>query len=174
MPRTAIVVLLCVIAAPTYAQVFMPDRVSVKVGGDESLKGDVTSYIKRELRSLNDLVITDDNPRFSISVLIVRVRGVRGEDLGFSMSVVVTELSGRSLANIIKPESCGACVASSWGRALGETLPDMVEVQDHLLFTGGPDDLQTLCRNVVTGIDTDIFEPRRAIIQKSKDRTKKP
>ncbi len=171
--RSALAILFCAIAfTPIFAQTYLPDRVSVIVEGDTASRQEVASYLKRELRGLNDLVITDENPQFVISALIIPLESKAGDRRGYGLSVVVTDLSGEWLSRIIPPDARASCMAGNWALISG-LMPYLVELEYHGLFVGGLDDLQALCRDAVTAIDTKVFEPRRSIIQKAKDRARK-
>src|SRR4030095_7485509 len=67
-------------------------RISVVVScRDESLKNEITSFVSRELHALRDVVVTDENPRYTIRVVAFENRDLAGRKTGVTLSVLTVE-----------------------------------------------------------------------------------
>jgi hypothetical protein len=44
----------------------LPTRIQLKIGGNDSIKEEVMTFLKTELETLGDIIVTDNNPRYRI------------------------------------------------------------------------------------------------------------
>ena len=75
--------------SPSHAAERFSASVQVVVTGDEQLKNETASYIRRELRSLNDVVIVDSGADWVIELLIAELTNGIGAKLGLAISVTI-------------------------------------------------------------------------------------
>jgi hypothetical protein len=127
-----ILLLFCSSAVVTSAQTTKLFSVNVEVSGDYASEAE--SYLKRELRSLGDVVVTSKNPDYTIDLIIASVTapidGV-SKEVGLSFSWVT----------------------------LSHTPP--VGMTDHLLAGDGKDSLKKRCEKYIARFDVKNLEPRR-------------
>jgi len=142
-------------------------KVKLKIGGYR--KGEVASSLRRELRSLGDVVIADENPDYELNVfgMEMELRGDRSPR-GVILSIV-----------ILRPFNKESCLRSL--ERLGKLSPDQVKIfrnytdylyffyGDHWLSTCGPEELKGTCQRIVAKFDSQEFEPLRESHQKMID-----
>ena len=176
------VVLLALAGSTVFAQEERPKfsaRVQVSVGSKEgeiagsTLETDAASYIKRELRSLGDVVISDQDPRYYIEVLPMAMTYKSGRPAGsIAISVVVGErltktLAGRILKRYLKAEG---------GVFYDDFLLPLVSIEylarTHRIYSGGREDLRSLCERLVAAFDSETIEPARVEWQQFVDFSK--
>jgi hypothetical protein len=133
-------------------------RVSVSVSADKNIQGQIESYITRELRSLGDVIVTDDNPRWTLSIIALTTANVRGQKTGIAMSIVILE-----------PFCCSEYVANQ--------VPEDVKVSislltmglygysDHWLRICSPEDMRSLCTGIVADFDSKHLKKAREALQ---------
>ncbi|MDB6156293.1 MAG: hypothetical protein JWL90_4746 [Chthoniobacteraceae bacterium] len=80
------VMLLTLLASPVSAQRRRPTvRISLNVSADGSMNSTITSYLGREFRKLDDVIITDDKPLYRISCVAMRNRNQGGYFTGYTL-----------------------------------------------------------------------------------------
>lgn len=65
----------------------LPTRIQLKIGGNDSIKEEVMTFLKTELETLGDIIVTDNNPRYRIFIT-----GMDEPELFFA--VVITDALG--------------------------------------------------------------------------------
>lgn len=130
---------------------------------NDSLRTQIISFVSRELRSLRDVDITDDNPSFKISIVAIAVALKSGYEAGYAFSIVVTSPLGDwswALAKDLKPESKAV---------IAKLLAEQESLEDHRLLVGSFDNLRQDLTRFIAKFDTDKLEPRRRWRQQLKD-----
>ena len=155
-------------------------RVRVEVEADESIKSRILSYVKRELRSLSDVVLTDDNPKYRIEIVGIEEKTVGGLKSGISLSFIIAEqLDNNLMENLlsrcilvetrreIEQESKSFAENLADALKLRKTLVDSfrgyVKIRLHSLRTGPPDALREFLEEYVAKFDTEVLEEDRMI-----------
>jgi len=142
-------------------------RVKVSVSADENIKGTVTSYINRELRSLQDVEIVDRDPEWELQILAMEISTKGGYKTGIVLSVVIlSKFSNQFLLDR---------VADSYKEIVGNLTSSLYYYPDHWLRVGSNEDLKSLCNGIVADFDTRYLEESRKmhrqlmeILQKNK------
>lgn len=129
-------------------------RVSVHVSS-KSNEDQIKSYLSRELRQLDDVIVTDENPLFTISCVAVPI-GEQGRPLGWALSVTIESMLNVNVATMALPVAQRVPVL--------RFLPEGVLVE-HLLRTCGANNLQATCKEMVAGFDGKAFESARQFAQ---------
>ncbi|HYX40486.1 MAG TPA: hypothetical protein VE821_02250, partial [Pyrinomonadaceae bacterium] len=76
----------------TFSQESQPKfscRISLDITADDKIKGEISSYISRELRSLGDVVITDADPALKVEIVAIEVHS-ENSSIGYAFSVIVS------------------------------------------------------------------------------------
>lgn len=143
-----------------FAQEIKPfsGRVSVSVSASDNIKGEIESYISRELRSLGDIVVTDDNPRWILSIVALESTTKGGYKSGIELSIVILEPFDNSyLLNQVNETS----------KELISTMTSgLHSYSGHWLRVGSPEDLRSICNGIVADFDTQHIKPSRELWQK--------
>jgi hypothetical protein len=130
--------------------------VQVVISAPEGIRGEIMSYMTRELRSLPGVVVTDQDPVFKISVVAVTIN----DPLTTYAVSVVTEsmLPARTI------HALPILLASKLSKEdvdMIRKVPMYGAVASHELRTASPATLQALCRQEIAYIDGSSFEPFR-------------
>ncbi|NVM55777.1 MAG: hypothetical protein HWN66_18905 [Candidatus Helarchaeota archaeon] len=149
-------------------------RVKVDVTADENISSRIESYIKRELRSLQDITIVEDNANFRLSVIALELKTISGEKTGgIALSTVILSPVDVSLMvnllkvyDVIYPEKIVQAeeMIGTW---------EPCRFLDFSLQTGSAKDLKRLCEGVVADFDSEFLEIGRKTYQELKDKLEK-
>lgn len=136
-------------------------RVQVGVTADENIKGLITSYINRELRSLRDVEIVDKDPRWLLEVIAVEISTKGGYKSGVALSIVVLEKFDNSYLKSLMRET--------YEKDLVVLLTsNLYAVLNHWLRVGSHDDLRSICDGIVADFDTKHLEESRRSLRRLK------
>jgi hypothetical protein len=134
--------------------------VELSVSANDDIKSEIESYVKRELRNLNDIDLYSSKPRYEIQVV-----AISPSDL-VAISVVVIEIEDftTELTANLNNRNLPSKSKDSLIKALG--------VRKRLVFheirSSGLRSLESLCKGIVTKIDTEVFELHRIWIEVDK------
>jgi hypothetical protein len=154
---------------PTYAaEINNPQfsaKVKVSVSAPDDIKDLVSSYLNRELRSLNDVEIVDNNPDWEIEIVAMELKTVSGYKNGIAIStVILSPYNNQALSEFFKPEfkESGLLITSglSW-------------YSDQMLNVDSSDNLQELCKTIVADFDSRELEPSRKFFRNLKETRQK-
>jgi hypothetical protein len=138
----------------------------------------VRSYIARELRKLPDVVVTDVEPDYELSVVALETRTQTGAKTGYAMAVLVVDLTLRNEVAASEAQSyelLRKIIAKCPGEG-SEILDNSLKRQAHLLamnlakLAGEPklsirtfpqDSLEQQCRDVIAQFDGSELERSR-------------
>lgn len=136
-------------------------RVKVTVSAPDNIKGAVSSYLNRELRSLNDVELVDTKPEWEINVLAMELKTVGGYKSGVVLStVIINSFDNQMLSVFFQPnlKDIGLYMTSS-----------LSWYPDHWMNVGSTDDLQRLCKDIVADFDTKHLEESRKSFRRAKE-----
>lgn len=136
--------LLCCVSSPA-ADSKWNGTVSVQVMGDPQLISQVSSYLKRELRTLVDVTITDADPDFTLSVVSAHSTSGAGNHLGYILSVLVTSPFPTNLTDAL-PTHLENIIPTKW------IYTNYVSVNAHWVEYGPW--LKDVCVKVIADFDT--------------------
>jgi len=136
-------------------------RVSVSVSADENIKGLIESYIGRELRSLGDVVVTDEKPEWIINIVALELENRAGTKTGLALSIVILEPFNRILVQ--------GMLQRKYKEPALLLMKNLVEYNGHWLRVGSNDDLRQICSSIVADFDTQYLKARRELYQKILD-----
>lgn len=128
-------------------------KVRIDVTADNDIKNSVSSYLNRELRSLGDVDIVDNDYHWALSILAVQLTTIGGYKSGVAIStVILTPFTNAVFVGLFKPEY------RDGGLALTSNL---FQYPDQWLNVGQTDALQNLCKEVIAQFDTKYLEEQR-------------
>jgi hypothetical protein len=139
--RTAGLLLLAVLAAagqsskPTF-------RLEIRVSSrDSDVKAAVTRYLSREVRALNDVVVTDAEPQMTLDLIVTPIVILTGERAGYAISGVLV-----------------------FHESADTGMEGTARIGGHrLVFTKGTamSDVEETCKREVANLDANILLPLR-------------
>lgn len=127
--------------------------VSIDVSADSSIKSDIESYIKRELRSLNDIDLYDPKPNFEIQIVAIKP--------GSAIAISVVVLRKFDWTGYINSKLESKSIDVKTKEDLVKTLANEESVTQHFLFSDSAYNLSELCKTIVARVDTNTFEDER-------------
>jgi len=121
----------------------------------------VSSYLTRELRSLNDVELVDNNAAWQIKVVALELENVGGYKTGVALAtLIIAPYGNQILSGLFLPKCKDDGLAMTSGLAY---YPD-----DHVLKAGSTDHLQSLCKDIVTDFDKMYLEEDRRHLRQIK------
>lgn len=162
-------------------------KVKVNVTADNLLSSDISSAVRKELRKLGDAVSVDEEYDYKISIVAMKTKTqVSQQTIGLAFSILITKpvagyyicyLAGQRNADRVMSRKEAEEIESANEQIL-EALKGSVEVLSHYVFVGPQDDIDGMCRSIVSSFDTDVLEGDRKTHQKIQDfikaKAKKP
>jgi hypothetical protein len=139
--RTAnflLAIVLCAFAQPSKPTFRLEIRVSSR---DSDAKAAVTSYLSREVRAVNDVLVTDASPQMTADYVVDPVVSLTGERLGYAISAVLL-----------------------FHESADSGLEGTVRLGGHrLVFTKSTalGDVEETCKREIAVLDANVFVPLR-------------
>jgi len=128
-------------------------KVQVSVSANDNIKGQVESYIKRELRSLQDVTLVDEGADWELSILAMEVSTKGGYKSGVIISVVILSPFNNQIVSGMLQEKY---------KELGTNLTKgLYWYPDHWLRAGPVDQLRSLCVELIADFDSQQLEESR-------------
>jgi len=139
-------------------------RVDLQVSADETITGEVNSFLSRELRTLPNVRIEADRPDYVLRVMALEQKTLGGQKAGFAMSVLASEPLDTSTFSLL----VASCAESDTLQAsmLRTFAIGAERILNHWLRTGPSDDLRDCCVRIVADFDTQYLEPTRKFREK--------
>jgi len=126
-------------------------RVRVDVAAGDSIKSQVTSYINRELRALNDVTLADAEPEYILSIIASEIVDTTGNAVVYAIAVIAIRPFDETLiASMVQPKYKSTALNS---------LKGLTYYPASAQYWGS--DIQKLCRNVVADYDARVLEKER-------------
>lgn len=129
--------------------------VGVTINADDSIKSEIESYIKRELRSLNDIDLYATKPHFEIQLVAVKPNGI--------VAISVLVIRKRDFTTYINSKLTSKSIEPKIKNDLIENLAINDSVDQHFLFSDSLYNLSELCKSVVAKVDANTFEGERKL-----------
>ena len=130
-------------------------RVKVFVSADENIEGKIKSYINRELRSLGDVELVDDDSEFELEIVAIEQMTESGNKVGIVLSTVIsTKYDNWYLLTL---------VPASKKEELDKQTANLYFFPDHWVKTGPTRSLRKLCNEIVADFDTKHLENIRKL-----------
>ncbi|HEX8397834.1 MAG TPA: hypothetical protein VF644_10435 [Pyrinomonadaceae bacterium] len=146
-----LIVLLLILVQPIYSQK-KDFSISVDVQAkDKTTQNLVESYITRELRTLGDVDIKENEPFYRMTIIVLKNKSTDGLNIGYTLSIT-TSYRNKCLHSVKKdgkPDTY-ACYVSS----------------GHSVHIGGLGDLRSMCEEVVNEFDIETLKPTRDVFKK--------
>jgi len=136
-------------------------KVQLRVSGSDNIKGEALSYLSRELRLLNDIVLVDEGADWILSIIAMEISTTGGYKSGITVSVVVMQpLDNEALAEIFE-------LNSEKIKFFKELTSGFYSFEDHWIHTCGSDQLRATCRKIVADFDGNHLENAKKFQEKS-------
>lgn len=148
--------------------------VGLDISAHDEIKNQVYSYISRELRSLGDVKLVENDPNWTIQVVAMQIENKLKVKTGVAVSVVIIkrryvvktllyfcenflEISPQELM-----EKKGIDLEKSF-TILTDSLKD---IRGHSLRVGSTEDMQSICQGIVADFDAEHLKEDREVFKK--------
>ena len=155
---------------PILAQDKFEARVDFVLDVPESIENPFRRCIVQELKSLGDVTLTDRNPQYRITVMALPNK-TREEIIGFTFSVLVTRPFDE---NLLKPLLMSRNIGENEKRMLYVVGANYEKIEKASLLTSSPDELGSICRQIVSGFNDDLLEKDRLLWKSAWKLPRKP
>lgn len=123
-------------------------KVKVEISANDNIKELVTSYVNRELRTLNDVELVDEGPDRVLSILAVET-----DDSRVALSTVIySPFNNKLLVSRLASEH-----KELWRDVTSRLVFRPVQA----LYTDRSDNLQKICKKIVASFDANELEADR-------------
>ncbi len=145
--------------------------VELNITADKEITNEVYSYISRELRSIGDVKLVEDNPDWVINVVAMQTKNIAGHSTGVAFSVVVVaELhSVPILLEIVKwtfgisPKELRETQYMGLENSFTAVTAGQSAIQAHYLRVGSTENVQRICQGIVADFDAEQLKNAREI-----------
>lgn len=131
--------------------------VKVNVAANDNIKGQIESYIKRELRSLSDVTVVDEEAEWELQIVAMEPATKGGYKTGIILSVVIISRFPNGIMSAVVQEQYKESIKNMTG--------DLYYYPDHWLRVGDNDALRTMCFELSAEFDSTHLEPSRMSYQ---------
>ena len=128
--------------------------VSVSVTADDSIKGDIEGYVKRELRSLGDIDLYDTKPDYEIRLIAIKP--------GSAVAVSTLVLQKYDLTDYLNNVLSSKGIDEKTKKDLS-FLAKKESVEQYSLNSDSIFNLSEICKSIVASIDAETFESERKL-----------
>ena len=145
-------------------------RVRLIVEGDEPAATSMRSYVNREFRAIGDVVVTDHDPNYRVSIVI------RNVTRGYAISVVTCDETSIDTARVMIDafnDAAGLNIKGEAAATLIFWMGDRYANVHHWLKICLSSELEAAIKEFVAKFDVESLQPVRDGLQKYSDSQKK-
>jgi hypothetical protein len=141
-------------------------HIQIECGENNNLKTTMSSYIKRELRSLQDveIIVKPEDASFILNVIAIEMQNKSGQKTGaISISFNFLHKYPTSILRAVLSKEDWRLLSdpvSIW------KLPPLYFEPTLGVIGGNTADIDEICKDIVVKLDVDQFEPQREYDQK--------
>ena len=157
--------------------------VKLEISASEDIKNQIYSYISRELRSLGDVEIVENNPEWIIDIVALQVKDKNSYDRGVAFSIVIEKgykIDVNILLSVVK--DAFKINSDDWEKLkkrknLEEIFTVIItnggnrdllarDLVDHSLRIDNTENINNLCKEIVADFDAEYLKKERDMWQK--------
>lgn len=128
----------------------------------DTLTNQFNSFIGRELRSLGDIKIGDEQPDYVVNIIVSKLTNAAGEAAGFSAATLITRPTRPEILADSALKLKGTL--ENWQfQALALIIRGDVSIVSFNLRTGGLNDIQSTCQELIADFDTNTLNSQRVM-----------
>ena len=139
--------------------------VRLKISAQGDMKSEIESYISRELRSLGDVYLVDNDEAYRIGIIAFELINTGGRKDGYAVTALITSTFPTDLlATVLSSHGVSKDGVKTWR----DIADEHERVERFILDTCGRSDLRKVCEQIVIDFDTKILEPIRKLGSREK------
>src|SRR5262249_34365131 len=142
--------------------------VQIQVEGDDNIKNELSSYLKREFRGLHDVDIVESKPALMVHAFAMTQMSADKRPWIVVVSVAISRPIDHDWFRTLLPT-----VNEKQLNDLDRYTKDSVIPAGQLLHIGEIKDVDAISKAIVTEVDTSCIEPDRKFDQEIRDLEKK-
>lgn len=146
---------------PVKVPVMMPAKFSARVNVifdiPEIIEHPFANCLLNELQSIDDVMLTTNNPRYRIIIMALPNK-TREENIGFTFSILITQPLDE---NILRPFLSSKNIGEGEKKILILIGKNYEKIEKRSLLTCSPNELGRICKEIVSGFNTDVLEEDR-------------
>jgi hypothetical protein len=147
--------------APVRIPILLPTkfsaRVNLVVDVPENIEQLFADCLMQELRSIGDIILTNNNPQYRITVMALPNRTEK-EDIGFTFSILISRPIDM---NILRTVLSSEKISEDEKKILVLIGKNYEKIEKTSLLTCSPNELGRICKEIVSGFNADILENDR-------------
>jgi hypothetical protein len=133
-------------------------RISVRIDSEnDDTRTQFTSYLSRELRNLDNVVITGEKPTYILRLNVMELESKGGTAGGFAASALLTRPLDVAVVKAVMQDK----VEPRWADKVTGYLANAETVLQSLLVSGAHADIEVVAKYLATTLDGKQFEPDR-------------
>jgi len=150
-------------------------KVRLGISAREEIKNEVYSYLSRELRSLGDVKLIENDPNWtwSIQVVAMQVKNRAGYDIAVAFSVVIEKRYNVVELLLLAVQHVFQISSEEWDelkktkrmidleKAFTMLSGSQSDIRGHWLRVGDTEDVQRLCKMIVADFDAEHLKKDR-------------
>jgi len=141
-------------------------RVSLSVSGDS--KDEIYSYMARELRSLNDVLVSENEARFELHVVAIFPQYTTGVKTG-GISIATTILDNYAKFFVSAIVSAAFKDKPELKKLADNSIQHLTTFTNIWINTGSLKEMKRVCESIIAQFDTQYLENVRKNIQKIRE-----
>jgi len=143
--------------------------VGLDISAHDEIKNQVYSYISRELRSLGDVKLVENDPNWTIQVVAMQIENKLKAKTGVAVSVViikrryVVKTLLLMVENVfqISPQELMEKKSVDLEKAFKNLTDGLKDIRGHSLRVGSTEDMQSICQQIVADFDAEHLKQDR-------------
>jgi len=144
-----------------------PFRAYCNIVCDDDTKSEISSYIRRELRELNDVCIDSNcygSTKVFLTIVALKTETIFGEHNGYALSIVSQVDFSENLLEAVFFDTYTQLDSLTLETMLSPFyafMPSMKHTISHRIRVCDRNDLKEVCQKVVAHFDSEVLEPIR-------------
>lgn len=144
-------------------------KIKINISANDKIKGELTSYLTRELRELNDVTIVDKKADWVLEILGIDLETKNGYKNGFCISVIILKPFGNGdlIVAFLQDTTIERTQWSNLAKAVysintnTDVFLNAYSFCGSWIRTGAPDEMKKVCQGVIADFDSEYLEPER-------------
>ena len=151
-------------------------RVAIELSGEPDVRETLSSFLRRELRELQNVVIVEQEAHLKLHVVAMKIVLASGRQTGYTLAVAITQRQDPEFVRVLVDTPFLIAEKrrlsdEEWAR-ISWFFEDKEDFRDLWLRTFPVESLRTDCAELIAQFDVRYVEPQRQVHQMSRDRPK--
>jgi len=148
-------------------------KVRLAISADDEIRNEVYSYLRRELLSLGDVKLVEEDPDWIIQVVAMQIKNKAGYPTGLAFSLVIEKRVQVVKILLLVVKHIFQIPSEEWEKleqtkkhtdlekAFTKVTDNLSDIRGHWLRVGDTEDIQRLCQMIVADFDAELLKKDR-------------